>query len=122
MMDEEGFILNKDYVKDLIISGGMNIFPFEVESALMEHPAILDAAVIGIPDEIRGEAVCAFVVFREGQRPPTDEIREFMKSKLTGYKNPKVIEVISEIPRTLSGRILKKDLQEKYWEGRDRNK
>ncbi len=79
-IDEQGFIYIKDRVKDLIISGGMNIYPFEVESALMEHPAILDAAVIGIPDETWGEAVCAFIVFRQGQTATKAEIEELCLS------------------------------------------
>jgi acyl-CoA synthetase (AMP-forming)/AMP-acid ligase II len=119
-VDEEGFIYIKDRVKDLIISGGMNIYPFEVESALMEHPAIMDAGVIGIPDDTWGESVCAYIVFRPGRTATKAEIEEYMKNKLASFKKPKVIEVVTEIPRTLSGKILKKDLRNKYWEGRDR--
>ena len=119
-VDEEGYVFIKDRVKDLIISGGINIYPFEVESALMEHPAILDAAVIGIPDDTWGEAVCAFIVFQPGQSATKDEILDYMRNRLAGFKKPKVIEVVPQISRTLTGKILKKDLRKKYWEGRDR--
>ncbi|MDI6753329.1 MAG: AMP-binding protein, partial [Thermodesulfobacteriota bacterium] len=119
-VDEEGYIYVKDRKKDMIISGGMNIYPYEIESVLLEHPAILDAAVIGIPDDTWGEAVCALVVFKEEKKATEEEIIEHVRSKLASYKKPKKVEVVDVIPRTLSGKILKKDLRRKYWEGRDR--
>jgi acyl-CoA synthetase (AMP-forming)/AMP-acid ligase II len=119
-VDEEGFIFIKDRKKDMIISGGMNIYPFEIENALLEHPAILDAAVIGIPDDVWGEAVCALVVLKEGGQATEEEIIEHIRRKLAGYKKPKKVEFVESIPRTLSGKILKKDLRRQYWEGRDR--
>jgi acyl-CoA synthetase (AMP-forming)/AMP-acid ligase II len=105
----------------MIISGGFNVYPFELESVLQEHPAIADAAVFGIPDEQWGEAVCAHVVLREGIKATEDEIIEFMKENLASYKKPKQIEFVAELPRTLSGKILKRDLRKKYWEGRERS-
>jgi len=120
-VDEEGYIYVKDRKKDMIISGGFNIYPFELESVLQEHPAIADAAVFGIPDEQWGEAVCAHVVLREGMDATEDEIIGFMKQNLASYKKPKKIEFVAQLPRTLSGKILKRDLREKYWEGRERN-
>jgi long-chain acyl-CoA synthetase len=120
-VDEEGYIYIKDRQKDMIISGGFNIYPFEVESVLMELPAILDAAVIGIPDDLWGESVCAIVVLKEGQKTTEMEIIEYVKSRIASYKKPSKVEFIDAIPRTLSGKILKKDLRKKYWEGKDRN-
>ena len=120
-VDEEGYIYVKDRKKDMIISGGFNIYPFELESVLQEHPAIADAAVFGIPDEQWGEAVCAHVVLREGISATEDEIIGFMKENLASYKKPKTIEFVDQLPRTLSGKILKRDLRKKYWEGRERS-
>jgi len=119
-VDEEGYIYIQDRKKDLIISGGMNIYPYEIERVILEHPAILDAAVIGIPDDIWGEAVCAVVVSKPGKLATEEEIIDHVKSKLASYKKPKKVDVIDAIPRTLSGKILKKDLRKKYWEGRER--
>jgi acyl-CoA synthetase (AMP-forming)/AMP-acid ligase II len=120
-VDEEGYIYVKDRKKDMIISGGFNIYPFELESVLQEHPAVADAAVFGIPDEQWGEAVCAHLVLREGMNPTEDEIVGFTKENLASYKKPKRIEFVDQLPRTLSGKILKRELRKKYWEGRERN-
>jgi acyl-CoA synthetase (AMP-forming)/AMP-acid ligase II len=119
-VDEEGYIYVKDRKKDMIISGGFNVYPFELESVLQEHPAIADAAVFGIPDETWGEAVCAHVVLREGMSATEDEIIAFMKQSLASYKKPKRLEFVEQLPRTLSGKILKRDLRAKYWEDRER--
>jgi acyl-CoA synthetase (AMP-forming)/AMP-acid ligase II len=120
-VDEEGYIYVKDRKKDMIISGGFNIYPFEIESILQEHSAIADAAVFGIPDDQWGEAVCAQVVLREGMKATEDELIEFVKQNLASYKKPKSIEFVGHLPRTLSGKILKRELRQKYWEGRERN-
>ena len=119
-VDEEGYIYIKDRKKDMIISGGFNVYPFELESVLQEHPAIIDAAVFGIPDEQWGEAVCAQVVLGQGMKASEEEIIAFMKQNLASYKKPKKIEFVDQIPRTLTGKILKRELRAKYWEGRDR--
>jgi long-chain acyl-CoA synthetase len=119
-VDEDGYIYVKDRKKDMIISGGFNIYPFELESVLQEHPAIADAAVFGIPDDQWGEAVCAQVVLREGMNATEGEIVEFMKQNLASYKKPKRVEFVGQLPRTLSGKILKRELRAKYWEGRER--
>lgn len=120
-VDEEGYIYVKDRKKDMIISGGFNIYPFELESVLQEHPAIADAAVFGIPDDQWGESVCAHVVLHQGMKATEDEIVEFMKRNLASYKKPKRIEFVDRLPRTLSGKLLKRELRQKYWEGRERN-
>ncbi len=119
-VDEEGYIYIKDRKKDMIISGGFNIYPHELESVLVEHPAVMDAAVFGIPDEKWGEGVCAHVVLKKGAAATEEEIIAFMKENLASYKKPKIVEFVDQIPRTLTGKILKRQLREKYWEGRDR--
>lgn len=119
-VDDDGYIYVKDRKKDMIISGGFNIYPFELESVLQEHPAVADAAVFGIPDDQWGEAVCAQVVLGEGMKATEDELIGFMKENLASYKKPKKIEFVGQLPRTLSGKILKRDLRKKYWEGRER--
>lgn len=120
IVDEEGYIYIKDRKKDMIISGGFNVYPYELESVLLEHPAVVDAAVFGIPDDQWGESVCAQVVLREGMKADEKEIIEFMKQNLAGYKKAKKVEFVDHIPRTLTGKILKRELREKYWEGRER--
>lgn len=119
-VDEDGYIYIQDRKKDMIISGGFNIYPYELESLLVEHPAVMDAAVFGIPDEKWGEAVCAHVVLKKGASATEDEIIGFMKTHLASYKKAKVVKFVEEIPRTLTGKILKRQLREKYWEGRER--
>jgi long-chain acyl-CoA synthetase len=119
-VDEDGYIYVKDRKKDMIISGGFNIYPHELESVLVEHPAVMDAAVFGIPDETWGEAVCAQVVRKEGESATAEEIIGFMKENLASYKKAKIVEFVDQIPRTLTGKILKRQLRKKYWEGRER--
>jgi fatty-acyl-CoA synthase len=116
-MDEEGFIYIQDRIKDMVVSGGENVYPSEVESALFEHDAVLDAAVIGIPSERWGEEVLAFLQLRPGESVTTEEIVDFCRDRLAGYKIPRRIEVIDQIPRNASGKVLKKDLREPYWKG-----
>jgi acyl-CoA synthetase (AMP-forming)/AMP-acid ligase II len=119
-MDEEGFVFIQDRIKDMIVSGGENVYPAEVESALFEHPAVADAAVIGIPSKQWGESILAFLVLRQGETISQDEIVEFCRSRLAGYKIPKDVEFLDEIPRNPSGKVLKKDLREPYWKGVER--
>ncbi len=119
-VDEDGYIYLKDRKKDMIISGGFNIYPFELESVLMEHPAVRDAAVVGIPDEVWGEAVCALVVLKTGGSATAEELIAFMKTHLADYKKAKRVEFVDEIPRTLTGKILKRELRERFWQGRER--
>jgi len=114
-MDDEGYIYIVDRKKDMIISGGENIYPKEIEEVLYTHPSILEAAVIGVPDEKWGEAVKAVVVLKEGEKVTEDEIIEFCKKNLAGYKKPKSVNFIDTLPRTPSGKVLKPELREKYW-------
>ena len=101
----------------MIISGGENIYPREVEEVLYTHPSILEAAVIGVPDEHWGEAVKALVVLREGEKASEQEIIDFCKKNTASYKKPKSVEFVDALPRNPVGKVLKKDLREKYWEG-----
>ena len=119
-MDEEGFIFIQDRIKDMIVSGGENVYPREVENALFEHPGIADAAVIGIPSEKWGEAILGVIVVKDGHDLSSDELIEFCRERLAGYKVPRHFDFTEELPRNASGKVLKKDLREPYWEGIDR--
>ena len=119
--DEDGFLFIHDRVKDMIISGAENIYPAEVENALMSHPQILDAAVVGIPDEKWGETVMGFVILAEDSSVSEDEIIAYSREKIAGFKCPKTIKFINEIPRNPTGKVLRKDLREPYWKGKQRN-
>jgi acyl-CoA synthetase (AMP-forming)/AMP-acid ligase II len=104
----------------MIISGGENIYPAEVENALAEHPAVADVAVIGVPDSRWGEAVKAIVVRRAGTDPRPDDIIAFARERLAHYKCPSSVEFAEALPRNPSGKLLKRELREQYWRGRDR--
>jgi len=120
LMDEEGFIYIQDRMKDMIVSGGENIYPREVEDVLLEHPAIADAAVLGVPDERFGEAVKAVVMLRAGASATEADIVEFCRDKLGGYKRPRSVDIVDTLPRNPTGKILKTALRDKYWAGRAR--
>lgn len=109
-MDEEGYFYVVDRKKELIKPGGFQVWPREVEEVLAAHPAILEAGVIGIPDPISGEAVKACVVFKPGSTATKEELIEFCKKDLAGYKVPKVIETVDELPRSTVGKILRREL------------
>lgn len=118
--DEDGFLFIHDRVKDMIISGGENIYPAEVENAVFAHPDVADVAVIGVPDEKWGESVKAIVVVKPGTRPSPEDIIAFTKERIARYKCPKSVDFIDAMPRNPSGKILRKDLREKYWSAADR--
>ena len=117
--DDEKFLYIHDRVKDMIVSGGENVYPAEVENALMAHENISDAAVIGIPDDKWGEAVKGIVV--TNKELTDEEIIDFVKTKIAGYKCPKSIDFAQDLPRNPSGKILRRELRAPYWEGKDRN-
>ncbi len=117
--DEEGYFYIVDRKVDMIISGGENIYPAEIEDALYSNPKILEAAVIGAPDDTWGESVKAFIVLKEGQVATEEEILEFCKTKLGGYKIPRSVDFSTELPKNSSGKILKRILREEYWRGRE---
>jgi fatty-acyl-CoA synthase len=118
--DADGYLYIHDRVKDMIVSGGENIYPAEVENALMGHPAIADVAVIGVPDDRWGEAVKAIVVKKPGVAAAPAEIIAFARNRIAGYKLPKSVDFIDALPRNPSGKVLRKDLRKPYWEGRAR--
>jgi long-chain acyl-CoA synthetase len=114
VMDEEGYFSIVDRKKDLIIAGGYNVYPREVEEVLYEHAKILEVAVAGVPDSYRGEIVKAFVVLRSGEQATADEIREFAKARLAAYKVPRSVEFRDELPKTMIGKILRRALVEEH--------
>jgi len=117
VMDEEGYVTIVDRKKDMILTGGENVYSTEVENVLYMHRAILECAVVGVPDPKWGEAVKGIVVLKPGQKATQEEIIQFCKGKITHYKAPKSIDFIDALPRTGSGKIHKKGLKDKYWEG-----
>jgi len=113
-VDKESFIYIVDRKKDMIVSGAINIYPREIEEVLYQHPAVLEATVVGLPDEEWGEAVTAFIVLREGKKATEEEIIEFCKEHLASYKKPKTVRFVSELPKTSSGKIQKRKIKEMY--------
>ena len=119
-LDEDGFLTLRDRSKDLIISGGANIYPREIEDVLFEHPAVADAAVIGVPDERWGEAVRAVVVLRSGESLADDELMDFCRGRIADYKRPRSVTFLDELPRNPSGKVLKRELRDEAGSGEDR--
>ena len=122
-LDADGFLWLSDRKIDMIISGGVNIYPAEIEGALAGHPAVADVAVIGVPDDEFGENVKGIVQLADGQLPSdalAAELIAHCRSLLAGYKAPKTIDFIDTIPRTATGKIQKRPLREPYWAGLDR--
>ncbi len=118
--DEDGFYTIVDRIKDMIISGGFNIYPREVEDALMAHPAVASAAVIGVPDDKWGEAVKAFVVLKAGAAADFDTLHAHVKAKRGGPWAPKSIDFVGAIAVTGLGKVDRKALRAPYWQGRTR--
>ena len=119
-MDADGYVYIHDRVKDMIISGGENVYPAEVENTLYAHDDILEAAVIGVPDDKWGEAVKAVVVAQPGHDVDADDVIAFARKSLAPYKVPKSVDVIAQMPRNASGKILRRELRAPYWEGEER--
>ena len=113
-MDEEGYFYIVDRAKDLIIASGFNVYPREVEEVLFQHPAVQEAAVVGTPDEYRGETVAAFIVLKPGFAPTEEtrkEIIAFCKQELAAYKVPKMLEFRTSLPKTMIGKVLRRELK-----------
>ena len=119
-LDENGYLYIHDRLKDMIVSGGENVYPAEIESALYGHADIADVAVIGVPDDRWGEAVKALIVLKPDRFADPTGILHFARARLAGFKIPKSIEFVRELPRNPSGKILKRLLRERYWEGYER--
>jgi long-chain acyl-CoA synthetase len=116
-VDADGYVFLHDRIKDMIVSGGENVYPTEVENVLMTHPGVGDVAVIGVPDEHWGEAVKAIVVPATGTALAEAELIAFARERLAGYKLPKSVSFAETLPRTASGKLLKRALREPYWAG-----
>ena len=119
-IDSDGYVYVTDRIKDMIISGGENIYPAEIERVLAEHPALADVAVIGVPDERWGEVPKAVVVLRPDASVEPNELIGWCRERLAGYKVPKTVDVAAELPRNPTGKVLKRELRKPYWEGRER--
>lgn len=114
-LDEDGYLHITDRKKDMIISGGFNVYPSEVEQVIWSHPAVMDCAVIGVPDEDWGEAVKAVIELNPGRSVTAEELISFCKAKLGSIKSPKSVDVAA-LPRSAAGKVLKKDLRQRYWQ------
>ena len=119
-IDDDGYIFLRDRIKDMIISGGENIYPIEIENALSQHPAVADIAVVGVPCDTYGEVPLACVVLAEGHGLEAEEMVAFLRQHLAGYKIPRRLAHYDELPRNPTGKILKKLLREPFWEGQER--
>jgi acyl-CoA synthetase (AMP-forming)/AMP-acid ligase II len=119
-LDQDGYLYVQDRIKDMIISGGENIYPAEVESAVCDHPDVAEAAVIGIPDDTWGEAVKAIVVLKPGKQASASDIIGFTRAHIAAFKTPKTVDFIDALPRNASGKILRRHLRDPYWAGKER--
>jgi acyl-CoA synthetase (AMP-forming)/AMP-acid ligase II len=119
-LDADGYVFIHDRVKDMIISGGENVYPAEVESALSDHPAIAEVAVIGVPDAKWGEAIKAVVVLRPGADLTESDLIAWSRTRIAGFKTPKSVDFATTLPRNASGKLLKRELRAPYWEGQTR--
>ena len=120
-MDDEGYVFLVDRSKDMIVSGGENVYCTEVEEILYQHPAILEVAVFGVPDEKWGEAVWAVVVPREGNEIDKEQLIEFCRERIATYKVPKGVDVqLEPLPNSGPGKVLKRELRAPHWEDQDR--
>ena len=119
--DDDGYFYIVDRKRDMIISGGFNIYPSEIEQVLWAHPSVQDCAVVGVPDEKWGEAVKAVIQMKEGTKATVEELAAFCRQRLGGMKTPKSFEIWDQLPRSPVGKVLKRTIRDRYWTGRDRN-
>lgn len=115
VVDDDGYFTITDRKKDMINAGGMKVYPREVEDVLYEHPAVMEVAVVGVPDSYRGETPKAFIVFHSGERASADELAEFCRTRMAKYKVPKHFEFVDELPKSAVGKILRRVLRDKEW-------
>jgi long-chain acyl-CoA synthetase len=114
-LDDEGFLFIVDRLKDMVISGGVNVYPAEIEEVLHEHPAVFEAAVIGVPDPDWGEQLKAIVQLRGDAMATPDELIGFCHTRLAGFMRPRSVDFVEELPRNAAGKVLKRELREPYW-------
>ena len=119
-LDEGGCLFIMDRSKDMIISGGENIYPREIEEVIFQHPAVREVAVMGVPDPQWGEAIKAIVSVVPGQQVTGKELIDFCKDSIASYKKPKSVDFVDELPKNNYGKIVKQELRAKYWEGKER--
>jgi acyl-CoA synthetase (AMP-forming)/AMP-acid ligase II len=119
-VDREGYIFIVDRKKEMLVSGGFNVYPSEVESVLAQHPAVYEVCVVGVPDEHWGETVKAVVVLREGARAEGHEIMDFCRGRLADFKRPRSVDFVPQLPKNGNGKLSRKDVREHYWRGRER--
>lgn len=119
-LDGTGYLYLTDRKSDMIISGGFNIYPTEVENALTEHPAVFEAAAVGVPDDVWGEAVKAVVVLKPGTKVTEDELIEHCKERLASYKKPKSVDFVTSLPKSNVGKLVRRIVREPFWQGKDR--
>jgi len=119
-LDEDNYLYIVDRKTDMVISGGVNIYPAEIEEVIHEHPTVLDVAVIGVPNDEWGEELKAVVQLKPGARASADDIIDFCRERLADYKRPRSVDFVDEVPRNPSGKLLKRDIRAPYWEGRER--
>ena len=118
--DEHGFIYIVDRKKDMVISGGFNVYPTEVEAVLYQHPAVTEACVFAAPDERWGEIVGAHLVLRTGKTASADEIDQFSAERLGGFKRPRLVKFVEELPKNPNGKVVRRLVKAPYWADRDR--
>jgi acyl-CoA synthetase (AMP-forming)/AMP-acid ligase II len=114
-MDEQGYLYIVDRIKDMIVTGGENVYSSEVENIIAKHPAVDSCAVIGVPDDELGERVHAVVVRKPGEELTTQQLREFCKQYIGGYKTPRSTEFVDALPLSGAGKVLKRELRKRYW-------
>ena len=119
-MDEAGYLFIMDRSKDMIISGGENIYPREIEEVLIRHPAVREVAVIGVSDARWGEAVKAVVAPAPGATVRPEELIAFCKDHIASYKKPQSVDIVADLPKNNYGKILKRELRAQYWAGKER--
>jgi acyl-CoA synthetase (AMP-forming)/AMP-acid ligase II len=119
-VDGEGYIYIVDRKKEMLVSGGFNVYPSEVESVLAQHPAVYEVCVVGVPDDHWGETVKAVVVLREGARADGGEIMDFCRGRLADFKRPRSVDFVPQLPKNGNGKLSRKDVREHYWRGRER--
>ena len=117
--NEDGYLLVVDRKKDIIVSGGENISSLEVEKAVLSHPAVMEATIIPVPSERWGEVPKALVVLKPGQQASEGQLIEHCRARLAHYKCPHSVEFLEQLPRTATGKVLKRELRKKYWQGQE---